>query len=196
MRALVVQAHPSPTSFSAALAAAAQRGVLAAGYELDVLALYDEGFAPAMTTAERRAYESSAPLVDPQVIRHAELVKAARVLVFVYPTWWFGLPAMLKGWLDRVLAPGVAFRFDTETNKVRRELTNVRRLVGVTTYGAPRWYVSGLGDGGRRTIARSVRLVTHPRCRTTWLGLHRLDVSSLAERAAFLERVERRLTRL
>ena len=41
------------------------------------------------------------------------------MLVFVYPTWWSGLPAILKGWLERVMVPGVGFVFDEQTGKVR-----------------------------------------------------------------------------
>ena len=51
-------------------------------------------------------------------------------MVFVYPTWWSGLPAILKGWLDRVMVPGVGFRFD-EQGKVKPGLHQVRRIVGL-----------------------------------------------------------------
>ena len=75
-----------------------------------------------MSLAERRAYHSDQPLVDPVTVAHADLVRRAEVLVFVYPTWWSGPPAILKGWLKRVLVPGVAFRFDG-AGKVRPALT-------------------------------------------------------------------------
>jgi hypothetical protein len=75
---------------------------------------------------------------------------ARRALVFVYPTWWSGLPAILKGWLERVLVPGVGFVLDERTNKVRPGLGQVRHLVGISTYGSPRSYVRSsttTGDG-------------------------------------------------
>ena len=53
--------------------------------------------------------------------------------MFVYPTWWSGLPAILKGWLERVMVPGVGFTFDSRTGKVKPGLTHVRRIVGIST---------------------------------------------------------------
>jgi putative NADPH-quinone reductase len=116
--------------------------------------------------------------------------------VFVYPTWWGGLPAVLKGWLERVLVPGVAFTFDPDTHEVRRGLTKVRRIVGITTYGSSRPYVLATTDGGRRTLHRTLRLVCHRFTRTRWLALYRLDTASVDDRLAFLDRVDRSLARL
>ncbi len=62
-----------------------------------------------------------APICSEQVRRYAELVTNAEALIFVYPTWWWGLPAMLKGWLERVLVPGVAFVIDPRNHKVSAE---------------------------------------------------------------------------
>jgi putative NADPH-quinone reductase len=195
VKALVVQAHPSPASFSRALADAAVRGLVRAGYQVEVLHLDDEGFQPAMTREERAAYHSAAPILDEQVRRHAQLVRWADTLVFVYPTWWAAQPAVMKGWLERVLVPGVAFHLDPATNVVRADLRHVRRIVGVTTYGCSRLYVRLLGDPGRRTLTRALRMLCHRPCRRTWLALHGMDTASAAKRRDFLARVERRVAR-
>ena len=79
-------------------------------------------------------------------------------LIFVYPTWWSGLPAMLKGWLERVMVPGVAFGFDPDSERVTPRLGHVRRIVGISTYGSPRAYVAAVNDNGRRTLTRALRL--------------------------------------
>jgi NAD(P)H dehydrogenase (quinone) len=196
VRALVVHAHPVAGSYGHAVLAAAVRGLERAGHDVDVVDVYAEGFTAAMSAAERAAYHGDQPIVDDAVARHAARVRQAELLVFVYPTWWHGVPAILKGWLDRVLVPGVAFRLDPRTHRVRRGLTGVRRIVGVTTYGSPRWYVAVTGDAGRRTLVRTLRLCCHLRCRSTWLGLHATDSSTEEQRRAFLARVERRLAAL
>lgn len=195
MRALVAVANPNPASYGHALAEAAAGGLRTAGHHVDVIDLYASGFRAAMSAAERVAYETPDPIVDPQVAEHADLVRQAEILVFVYPTWWSGLPAILKGWLERVMVPGVGFRFDAN-GKVRPGLTHVRRIVGVSTYGSPRTYVAAINDNGRRTITRTLRLSCRWRVRTTWLGLYRMDARTDAERAAFLTRVEQRMARL
>ena len=166
-----------------------------AGHDVTTLDLYAIGFVPAMSLAERQAYHGDQPLLDPMTIAHAELVRRADVLVFVYPTWWSGPPAILKGWLERVLVPGVAFRFD-DAGKVRPALTNVRRIVGISTYGAPWTYVKLMQDGGRRMLTRALRLNCGVRTPTTWLGLYSIDTLGDAERAAFLDRVEHSMAHL
>lgn len=190
MRVLLLYANPDPTSFGAALRDAAVEGCRAGGHEVTVLDLYELDFDPCLSRDEHRRYvELATDHPDPVVRQHIELVRHADCLAFVYPTWWSGLPAILKGWLERVLVPGVAFILDPDTNHVRPALTNVRRLVAVSTLGGPRWESWLVGNAGRRTIARTVRATAGRRCRTTWLALHRLDDVSVDERRAFLRRV-------
>lgn len=190
MNVLVVHAHPSPESYSAAVYRTAIRALEGAGHSVTGISLYEERFEARMSRDERLAYETDTPVLDPQVARHVELVKAAQVLVFVYPTWWFGLPAILKGWLERVLVPGVGFVLDPKSHKVKRGLGKVRRIVGITTYGSPRPSIRFATDGGRRTLTRALRLLCHPLVRTRWLGLYGIDTATDDERLEFLTRVE------
>ncbi len=196
MRAAVVTAHPSEDSFCRELAERAASGLRAAGHEVDVLDLYRAGFRPAMSADERRSYHGDRPVLDPLVAEHAAVVRRSELLVFVYPTWWGGLPAMLKGWLERVMVPGVAFGLDQRTGKVRPGLGHVRRIVGVSTYGSPRSYVRAVNDNGRRILTRALRLSCGARTRTTWLGLYAVDTSTELQRHEFAAAVERRLAEL
>jgi putative NADPH-quinone reductase len=196
MLALVVVAHPSTDSYCHALAARAEAGLRSVGHEVVVLDLYELGFRIAMTAEEREAYHGDSPILDPMVAEHAVLVQRAGTIVFVYPTWWSGLPAMLKGWLERVLVPGVGFVLDERTNKVRPGLGQMRRLVGISTYGSPKWYVRLVNDNGRRIITRALRMSCGLRVRTSWLGLYAIDTSTAAERSEFLALVERQMAEL
>ncbi len=195
MHALVVVAHPSTDSYCHALAERTVAGLRTAGHEVTVLDLYGEGFRVAMSAEERAAYDGDAPILDPMVRRHADAVLGAEALVFVYPTWWSGLPAILKGWLERVLVPGVGFHFD-EAGRVRPGLRRVRHLVGISTYGSPRWYVRLVNDNGRRTITRALRMSCGFRVRSHWHALHGIDTSTPTEREAFAARVESRMAGL
>ena len=79
---------------------------------------------------------------------------------------------------------------------MRAGLRHVRRLVGITTYGSSRLYVRVLGDPGRRTIMRALRLLCARRCRRTWLGMYGMDTATNEDRRVFLDRVAQRMARL
>jgi putative NADPH-quinone reductase len=196
MLAVLVVAHPRPDGFTCSLAELAQDGLRAAGYDVELLDLRRLGFRAAMSPEERAAYHGDEPILDPLVAQHAELVQRATLLAFVYPTWWSGLPAILKGWLERVMVPGVGFRFDERSGKVRPGLTNVRTIVGVSTYGSPRAYVRAVNDNGRRTLTRALRLSCGLRTRTRWIGMYGVDTSTDVERAEFAASVEQTMIRL
>ncbi len=200
MEALVVVAHPCDDSFAHAATVRAVAGLEAAGHSTTLVDLYAEKFVAAMSREEHHAYlrdaptlDTDAPTLDDQAIRHGELLSAAEIVVFVYPTWWSGLPAMLKGWIDRVLVPGVAFTFDAR-GKLRPGLTQVKHIVGISTYGSPRIYVAAINDNGRRTITRAFRVSCGLRTRTTWMGLYAIDTRTDAERTAFLDRIELKMS--
>ncbi|MGB8858054.1 MAG: NAD(P)H-dependent oxidoreductase [Ilumatobacteraceae bacterium] len=195
MQVVVVLAHPNSDSFSHALAERACAGLRDAGHEVHLLDLYALGFRAAMSSEEHLAYHGDHPALDPMVADHGALVGSAQALVFVYPTWWSSMPAILKGWLERVMVPGVAFVFN-DAGKVRPGLSNVRRVVGISVYGSPRAYVKLVNDNGRRTITRALRLNTGVRTRSTWLGLYAIDTATAEQRAGFLDRVEQKMRSL
>ena len=108
MRYLVVYAHPVEDSFVAALHRCAVAALREAGHTVDDCDLYAEGFQPALSRAARIAYHDvgdNRAAVD-EGDRAPARVRRAGVR---FPTWWYGMPAMLKGYIDRVWLPGVAF---------------------------------------------------------------------------------------
>lgn len=190
MKALVVFAHPDPESYNRALADAVVRGLSSAGHHVSLLDLYELDYAGALSPAEWAAYTSDEPIVDPMVVEHARLVKDAEVLVFVYPTWWSSVPAILKAWFERTLVMGTAFTLDPHSQRVRPGLTHVRHVVGVTTSGSPWWYIKAINDNGRRTIARTLRVACGRRTKVTWHALYALDGQTPDRRRSFLAAVE------
>lgn len=194
MPVLVVVAHPLERSF-AKIAAARIRAILEKrGMEVDVIDLYADGFDPRLTRAERdgyfeRPYDSSA------VADYVARVKRADKLVLVFPQWWFGVPAILKGFFDRVLAPGVAFD-QAPGGPLVPLLTHVEALWVVTSTGAP-WWVTRLymGDPVRRQIGRGIKHFISPRARFRMFTLHDMDHMTEARVVAFLSRVEKAFER-
>jgi putative NADPH-quinone reductase len=152
MRVLVVHAHPVETSFNRALNDRVVDSLRGAGHEVDALNLYAEDFAAAMSREERLRYhdvpENQTPAIKPYVDR----LLAAEGLVFVYPVWNYGFPAILKGYFDRIFLPGVSFTLDD--GKLLPNLTNIRKVTFITTYGGDRWRTWLMGDPPRRVVKR------------------------------------------
>jgi putative NADPH-quinone reductase len=195
VRVLLVYVHPCPESFNAAILARAVETLHAGGHETRVLDLYAMGFDPVMGAQERRGYhtpgENEAPVAE-----HLAALRWAEGLIFVYPTWWYGPPAMLKGWLDRVWIPHATFRMPENGKPIARVLTNIRVIGAISTLGSPSWWWWVMGMPGRRTLLTGLGVLCAPGCRTFWLAHHRMDSSTPASRARFLDKVGARLRRL
>lgn len=122
--ALIVHAHPEPHSFSTAQMITAAQALRAGGYRVDVLDLYADGWAPVLARDEfapvaghfkpqdeqQRAARDGT--LDTTVKAHLDRLLAADLLVLSFPMWWFSLPAILKGWVDRVFVMGAVFGGD------------------------------------------------------------------------------------
>ena len=107
--ALVVVAHHRSDSLTAAVAARAEARLVAAGYRVDLLDLHAEGFDPRNSVADEPDYDDRDKAYSAEVHDHARRVHAADLIVPVFPVWWFGLPALLKGWFDRVWNYGLTY---------------------------------------------------------------------------------------
>ena len=188
MNVLVVYCHPCADSFTAAVRDVVVAALHEGNHACQEIDLYGEKFDPVMSDTERRGYHDEATNLLP-FAEHAARLLWAEMVVFVYPTWWYGLPAMLKGWLERVMVPGFAFKMPTAHRGSRPNLTNIRRVMVLTTCGATPLVSWVMGQPGRRTLLRGFRSVCHMRCRTSFLALYKMDSVSLAKRNRHLARV-------
>jgi NAD(P)H dehydrogenase (quinone) len=193
MRALVVYCHPKADSFNAAVKDLVLKKLHAAGAEVRLSDLYARGFQPVLSTPEWEGYLTCPTNCDPVAQDVADL-KWCDTLIFVYPTWWYGLPAMLKGWLDRVMLPGVAFLMPDEVNRnIRPGLRHITRLGVFTTCGASRWLTWIIGAPGKRTMLRGVGFLCAPRRRSVFAAHYLMDSSTEASRTAHLAAVARKM---
>jgi NAD(P)H dehydrogenase (quinone) len=195
MKVYVVYCHPLGDSFIAAARDRVLAGLAAGGHDVRLHDLYADDFEPALSAWERTnhlAPPSSKPAIRP----YAENLQWCDALVLVYPTWWSGQPAMLKGWIDRVWVSGVAYELPAGSNRIRPRLRNVRRIVAVTSHGSSKLINSLQGEGGKRVVSRSLRVLCHPLARRRWLAIYGIDTATTAERERFLQRVERSMEKL
>ncbi|WP_026928639.1 NAD(P)H oxidoreductase [Glycomyces tenuis] len=120
--ALIVVSHHRSDALTAAVAERAAKRLEAAGYGVDLLDLQAEGFDPRNSAADEPDYGNRDKVYSEEVHRHIARVHAADLIVPVFPIWWFGLPALLKGWIDRVWNYGLAYGRSASPMKSKRML--------------------------------------------------------------------------
>jgi NAD(P)H dehydrogenase (quinone) len=172
VRVLVVHAHPEPRSFCSALKDLALEALPAAGHEVALSDLYAMGWKAVADAADfseradpaflkyqaeqRRAAETGGFSAD--IAAEMEKLRRADGVILNFPMWWFGLPAILKGWIDRVLAVGFAYGggrwFDTGPLRGRRA------MVAMTTGGLPDRFSDGGLFGPIATVLHPLRVGT------------------------------------
>lgn len=133
-KVLVINGHPDKESFCYALAERYKKGADAAGAECKLVHLIDLKFNPILTFGYRKISE-----LEPDLLNMQQEITAADHLVFVYPNWWSTLPALLKGFIDRVFVPTFAFKYRPNSpfwDKLLKGKT--ARLI--VTMDTPQWY--------------------------------------------------------
>lgn len=186
MKVLLVYAHPVESSFNAAIRDRIHAS-LSPRHGVDLLDLYAEGFDPVMSRAERLGYHdlstNTLGMAD-----HVARLRSADAVVLCFPAWTFGPPAILKGWLDRIMMPGVGFHLEPGGG-VRGGLTHLTKLAGVVTYGQTRLRATLMGDYPRKIIRRYLRHNIGLQKPATFLAHYAMNVSTSVTRERFLDRV-------
>lgn len=196
MKALIVYCHPSPTSFNHAILETVIDELRTRGIDHRVIDLYREEFDPRLSPNDWDEYED-VDLNTRHIRAHVEAIRWCDTLLFVYPTWWFGQPAMLKGWLDRVLVPGVAFNMPTEeTPRITHSMEHIDRLGVFTTCGATFWFTKFVGSPGKRTLLRGLRSCLGRNSKIVFAAHYHMDFSTDETRAKHLERVRGKVAKL
>jgi putative NADPH-quinone reductase len=192
VRVLLLFAHPVETSFGACLHATVFEALRGGGHEVDDCDLNAEGFDPVMTRQDRMEYYdlvANRARVAPYVDR----LLVADALVFSFPVWNMGFPAILKGFVDKVFLPGVSFNIKGDGAYVP-SLHNVKRLGAVCTYGGSRWKTFLMGDPPRRFLKRTMLLNCAPGARCDYLAHYDMDHTTLERRVRFLKAVQHKFS--
>jgi len=174
MSTVIIDGHPNPASLCAAIAAS----YAAAHGDATVLALRDLDFDPNLRLGYTRRQE-----LEPDLERAWEQLLAADHVVVVTPIWWGSVPALLKGFFDRLLLPRRAYR--TKANGLPEGLLAGRTGCLIVTTDSPWWYLPLVGD----TTVRQVRQTTLRFCGIKPVRVNRfgpVKPSSDAQRQAWL----------
>ncbi|PPR11940.1 MAG: FMN-dependent NADH-azoreductase [Alphaproteobacteria bacterium MarineAlpha11_Bin1] len=139
---LLVSCHPLKDSLCHHLVDRVEVGLKAQGIVYEHLDLYADEFNASLTVAERESYFTD-DFNDSEVADQIAQLLRAKTLILVFPTWWFNVPARLKGWFDRVWGPRIAFTHTPDKRTIMPALEGLNHCLVVTTL-ASRWWVNHL----------------------------------------------------
>lgn len=136
MQTAVIYAHPNPNSFNGAILNQVIKALEDGKHSYDVIDLYKDRFDPVLLFDEKK--RRSDMKRDPETAEYRRIVKNADHLIFIYPLWWGGMPAIMKGFIDRVFAAGEAYTYQ---GKLPKGLLKARTASVYYTADAPSWYL-------------------------------------------------------
>lgn len=184
---VVVYCHPNPQSYTHAVCQSVLAGLRASGCRVELVDLYQEKFDPVLVVNEehRRRDLDKAPYTE----RYRELVKNCAAMVFVYPVWWGGFPAMLKGFIDRVFVSGLTYSFQgrPRTAVLPEGLMKGKAAHFYYTLDSPAW-VSLFDPGWFSNYFTVFKYCGFAQVRRYYLS--RLKLTTPKQRARWLARVE------
>lgn len=196
MRVAIVFNHPYEKSYCAALLQAVCEGLKTAQHEVDIIHLDQDGFNPVMTAADLKAFRDKKP-VDAQALAYAERIQEADYLVFIFPIWWELMPAMMKGFVDKVIFPGVAYDYrDASNTLMRPRWTKLKGVSIITTMNTPRWlYYLLFGDAIKKAmILGTFWKMGYKNLR--WISYNQVKMVSQEKRTRWLDKLRARFAKL
>lgn len=195
MKAAIVFNHPYEGSFCNAILKSVTDGFHKAQHEVDVIHLDNEGFNPVMTAADLKAFKERKP-VDPKVIEYKQRLDDADHLVFIFPIWWELMPALTKGFIDKVIFPGVAYDYTPSGYGMFPLFKKVKRVTVITTMNTPGFlYRIVFGNAIRKAIMTGTFWKMGYKNRK-WINLSMVKTVSDRKRKKWLTKLEDRFASL
>jgi len=190
MKCLIVTAHPLADSLCNHLSTHVIHSLKEKGHEVTIEALYAENFKPTLTAKERESYYAES-YYQVEVSQQIKRLQNAEALVLLFPTWWFGFPAILKGWFDRVWSPGVAYDHASDLGAIKPLLDNLENVLVVTTLGSP-WWVDRLLM--RQPVKRVLKIALLGTCaknsQLKFLSLYKSEKLEKRQISAFRRKID------
>ena len=196
MRTLVIFNHPYDDSFCNAILKSCTNGLAQAHKEIDVIHLDKEKFNPVMTEQELKAFaiahtqpQEAEKLLSPQVLDYAKRIKHAEQLVFIFPIWWMLMPALTKGFIDKVFLPGIAYRYN-EKDEMEGLLRNIKQVTVITTMGAPgNYYEEKINNAVWKALEEGTfKSIGIDNCK--WINFSNIKNTTKKERIKWLNDIE------
>ena len=185
--------HPYEKSYCSAILEAVNTGLQKGKHHVDLIHLDNDNFNPAMSKEDLKAFVDHTP-IDPQVIDYSNRLKNADHLIFIFPIWWDLMPAMTKGFIDRVLSPGIVYDHHPRGFGLIPLLKNFKGVTIITTMNKPRiMYSLLIGNLIKKAMLRSV-FKTMGYKNLNWISHNMVKSVTQKKRVKWLNDLEKRFT--
>lgn len=195
MKVVIVFNHPYGGSYCNAILQSVERGLAKAGHEADLIHLDKDGFNPVMSADDLKAFVQRNP-VDPQVLEYTKRLKEADHLVFIFPIWWELMPALTKGFIDKVIFPGSFYDHKPNSSLMVPLLPKLKGVTVITTMNTPGFLYRFLfGNAIKKALLRGTFWKTGYKNRK-WINFNGVKFAKPEKREKWLKEVEERFFRL
>jgi putative NADPH-quinone reductase len=187
LKVLVVFSHPSRSSLCGSILEVVLKELETRGDRVELLDLYVERFDPVLSLDDWMNYEATA---SENIQRYVDQIRVADGLIWIFPTWNYGLPAILKGYVDRIWKPNVAFRLGENREVIFDRFAHLRFFVAITTFGAGWLPNTFVGNPCKRVLSSGLRRHFPRSTHFNWLALYDVDRAHPRRVDRFINRIK------
>jgi len=173
MKALIIYAHPKTEGQNSLMFQEIKKNLKKKKISFSIIDLYKDKFNPVLNANEH--YTSGNRFISSQVKKYQKKLTDSEYLIFIYPIWWYSMPAIMKGFLDKVLTARFAFKFK---NKLPIGLLKNKAII-LCSSGAPAWFYKVKGDSNKKVIKDTLKFCG---VKTSYFLIGSADTSENSER--------------
>ncbi len=190
MKTVIVFNHPYEGSYCNAILHSVTKGLEKSNREYDIIHLDKDEFNPVMTSQDLKGFRDKQP-VDPKVVEYKQRLEQADQVIFIFPIWWELMPALTKGFIDKVIFPGVAYDYANGSNtRMKPLLKNIKGVTVITTMNTPGFlYRLVFGNAIQRSLIRGTFWKMGYR-KNKWISFNMVKQVSVKKREAWLSKLE------
>lgn len=194
MKTTIVYNHPYEGSFNHAILERTVQTAEEQGQEVSVIDLDKDGFNPVMTSQDLLSFVNHQQQ-DPQALAYGREIASSQHLVLIFPIWWELMPAMMKGFIDKVIFPGSFYDYKANGLQMTRKIEGLETITIITTMNTPKTIYRFLfGNAIQRALVRGTFQKTGYRD-VKWISLNQVKQSSSVKRQGMLNKVGRLLAK-
>lgn len=197
MKVLIIYNHPYEGSYCNAILEKVKKGLKQGGHDIDVINLDHDNFDPVMRAKDLKAFVTASKnpneayeLLDPHVKDYKIRLETAEHLIFIFPIWWELMPALTKGFIDKLIFPGIAYDYNDKGNRMINRLKSLKGVTMITTMNTPKVFYRLLFGNA---IKKSVLLGTFWKIgipNRKWISLNYVKFCSQKKRETWLYKIE------